>query len=135
MMRAARTLKIRPFYFHLDHTPHQLKRDVLEQFYSENPDILTKNISYKFRNDAQFNPQALFYMLGFQKGICVKKSENRLLYLKPVGRGNGYIKRKMQTLEKNPNIIFCCIGSLDQATENDRKTLFAWLQKILNIKI
>ena len=134
MIRAARTLKIRPFYFHLDHTPHPLKKDILEQFYSENPDILTKNISYKFRNDLQFNPQALSYMIGFQKNACIKKSENRLLYIKPVGRGKGYIKQKMRNFEKNPNIIFCCIGSLDLATENDRNTLLDWLQKIMNVK-
>jgi hypothetical protein len=135
MIRAAKTLGISPYYFHLDHTPHPQKKELLEQFYSKNPEIFLKNISYRFRNSAQFNPQALSYMLGFKTGKSIKKKETRYLYLKPIGRENGYINRKLKLYNKNPQINFCCINSIDLATEKDRTILFDWLKKLLNVTI
>ena len=73
-------------------------------------------------------------MLKENKAI-IKPASEKLLYIKPVKREKSYLNRKLTAYENNKNLIFCCIGSLDQATENDRKTLLEWLKKILNIKI
>lgn len=136
MMLSARKLKRKTTYFHLEHMPHPLKKSVLKKFFNDNPTLFESNISFKFRSAKQFNTQALYYLLMFDaKRAILASTKDRFLYLKPVKRGNNYVNRKMQAFELNSNIQFCCIGSLDMATERDRQLLFDWLKKIINIKI
>lgn len=123
-------------YFHLDHLPHPLRKSVISDYFSENPHLFLSNISHKFRSGKQFNTHELYYlkMLDDKKVIIRPASEN-LLYIKPVKRGEKYIPRKLSMYSKNKDLKFCCIGSIDLATEIDRLTLFNWLESILNIKI
>ncbi len=123
-------------YFHLDHIPHPLKKSVIAEYFSKNPHLFLSNISHKFRSGKQFNTHELYYlaMLDANKAI-VKPANENLLYMKPVNRGEKYLRRKLSLYTRNESLKFCCIGSLDMATESDRITLLNWLTDILNIKI
>jgi hypothetical protein len=135
MIAAALKLGRKWKYFHLDHTPHPMKKSVLEQYFIQHPNQFISNISYKFRSPRQFNPQELYYLLMFQAGKAIRiPVKDKFLYLKPVKRGDKYVTRKMNTFESNTEIRFCCIGSLDLATTSDREKLLNWLENILNIK-
>lgn len=46
-------------YFYAAHHPHPLRRSTLENFYSKNPDVLAKQLQFRFRNIEQHNPVAL----------------------------------------------------------------------------
>ncbi|HLP04784.1 MAG TPA: Stealth CR1 domain-containing protein [Paludibacter sp.] len=134
MITSARKLDRKWRYFHLEHMPHPLKKSVLEHFYTARPDLFESNISHKFRSSKQFNTQALYYMLMFEaKSAILASCKNVFLYMKPVRRGDKYVTRKLNAYKDNPGLKFCCIGSLDQATDRDRKALLDWLQQILNI--
>jgi len=123
-------------YFHLDHLPHPLKKSVISGFYSQNQKLFISNISHKFRSGKQFNTHEIYYLLMFEAGKSIRKSASEhLLYMKPVNRGGKYLSRKLRTFENNESLKFCCIGSLDLATETDCTTLFDWLGKILSIKL
>ncbi len=134
MINAAKELGLKNSYFHIDHTPLAMNKSILEKYFIENPQKFIANISHKFRNETQFNPQALFYMLALKSGECVSEPKNKLLYLKPVNRENSYIGRKLRSFENNSDIIFCCIGSIDLAIKEDKEKLFSWLKSILNVK-
>jgi hypothetical protein len=135
MLLSAMKLKRRWTYFHLEHMPHPLKKSMLEVFFTKNPAFLVSNISHKFRSAKQFNTQALYYMLMFDANKAIQTPTNNVfLYLKPVNRGVGYITRKLSTFEQQKDIKFCCMGSLDMATEADRKELLLWMQKLLKIE-
>ena len=136
MICAARKLKYKWRYFHLDHLPHPLKKSVIEDFYSKNQSLFHSNISHKFRSGKQFNTHEIYYLLMSEaKKMIVKPASKHLLYMKPVGRENGYLKRKLTMYENNKDLKFCCIGSLDLATERDCAELLDWLCKILDVKI
>lgn len=135
MLLSALKLKRRWTYFHLEHMPHPLKKSMLEDFFTKNPTYFLSNISHKFRSAKQFNTQALYYMLMFDANKAnLTPTNNVFLYLKPVNRGTGYITRKLSTFEQQKDIKFCCMGSLDMATEADRKELLLWMQKLLKIE-
>lgn len=123
-------------YFHLEHIPHPLKKSVLEKFFTEHPELFISNISHKFRSAKQFNTQALYYLLMFEANRAILTStKNNFLYMKPVKRGDNYVNRKQKDFKTNPGIQFCCIGSLDMATEKNRTELLNWLKNIYNIKL
>jgi hypothetical protein len=135
MITSARKLNRRWSYFHLEHMPHPLKRSVLERFFENHPDLFNSNISHKFRSAKQFNTQALYYLLMFEANRAIlTPTKNVFLYMKPVRRGNTYISRKLTSFRNEENIKFCCMGSLDMATEADRNALLTWLKDILKIK-
>ncbi|MDR1652922.1 MAG: Stealth CR1 domain-containing protein [Prevotellaceae bacterium] len=118
-------------YFHMEHTPHARKKSVSAMLFEKYHEHFLKNISYKFRDAAQFNPQELFYLNMFAEGRAVKDTVDKTLYIKPVERGDGYIARKIGTFNKRPQIQSGCIGSLDLATEADQNILKNWLTKII----
>jgi len=135
MLLSALKLKRKWTYFHLEHIPHPLKKSVLEVFFTKNQELLLSNISYKFRSAKQFNTQALYYLLMFEANRAIlTPTKNVFLYLKPVRRGANYITRKLNTFEQQKAIKFCCMGSLDMATEADRNELLLWLQRLLKIE-
>lgn len=135
MIAGARQLNYLWKYFHLDHMPHPLKKSVISEFYTKNPHLLKSNISYKFRSNKQFNTHEVYYLRMFEaQRAILKPSKQHLLYMKPVARRNGYIERKLSSFSQNTDLKFCCIGSIDMATKNDREQLFEWLRNILDIK-
>ncbi len=135
IINATNHLSVKYTYFQITHTPQPLKRSILEQFYLKNPSVFISNISHKFRNYTQFNPQALFYMLALKAEKCIVNSENKLLLIKPIDRKNSYVKNKIEYFEKKSKICFCCIESIDLAEKDIQIQLFDWLKKILDIKI
>ena len=121
-------------YFHLDHLPHPLKKSVIAGYFSSHPDQFISNISHKFRSGKQFNTHEIYYLLMLESGkAIIKPASGNLLYMKPVNRGEKYLKRKLNTFESDKGLKFCCIGSLDMASEADRNQLQNWLQGILNV--
>jgi hypothetical protein len=66
--------------------------------------------------------------------LNIKKADS-FLYINHLTRGTEYIERKIRKYFSNPQIKYCCIGSLDKATENNRKKVFDWLKNILNVEL
>ncbi len=135
MIMAARKYGKKWKYFHLDHLPHPIKKSVLADYFDKNPQHFLSNISHKFRSGKQFNTHELSYLSMFDAGkAIIKPSTDHLLYMKPVNRGENYLKRKLRCFETNEELKFCCIGSLDLATEEDRIILLNWLGNVINVK-
>ncbi len=136
MIMAARKYGKMWRYFHLDHMPHPLKKSVIEDYFQNNPDHFSSNISHKFRSGKQFNTNEIYYLSMLDAGkAIVRPASGNLLYIKPVNRGEKYLKRKLAAYETDKGLKFCCIGSLDMATEADRSTLLNWLKDVINIII
>lgn len=136
MIAAARKLGYIWRYFHLEHLPHPIKKSVLAAHFTENKDHFRSNISHKFRSAKQYNVQELSYLLLFRAGRAVLTSPTPyFLYIKPVKRGKNYIRRKLGQFDANGDICFCCMGSLDMATDADRNTLLEWLRQIIDIQL
>jgi hypothetical protein len=134
ILNAARVAGMKGSYFLMTHTPQAQKKNILADFFERNKAIVEQNISKKFRERSQFNPQSLFYMLSLKNGNSILNKENKLLFIKPVNRSKSYIEKKIKSFEKNKKLVFCCIESLDLAPKSDRDKIFTWLSSVLNIK-
>ena len=98
------------------------------------PEILTRNISYRFRSYRQFNPQELQYMLLHNSRRCTLRSaKENMLYLKPKKR-IGYTKKKLKKFDKHTDFKFVCINSLDKANKETRKIILDWIEKRIDLK-
>lgn len=134
MLNAAKILNAKSTYLAIEHTPLPLKKSILEKFFLENPEVFVSNISYKFRNENQFNPQALFYMIALEAKNLILVKENKLLFIKPAKKRMNYIERKIRIFQHNGNLLFACAESIDMAVEDVQDRLFEWLKSLLSIK-
>lgn len=135
MLKAPKLLGVNSFYFCIKHTPLPLKKSIFEDYFSNNKDIFLENISYKFRDENQFNPQALFYLLAFKSDNCVIEKKEKALLIKPAKKEIKYIERKKRTFEHDKEILFGCVESADLAQTEVQKSLFDWIKNLLEIKM
>ncbi|MBO4443999.1 MAG: Stealth CR1 domain-containing protein [Bacteroidaceae bacterium] len=129
LVRAASIVGEKRRFLYLSHSPHTIRRSVLEDYYSAHPDVLERNIRYRFRDGEQFNAQELYYLLARRKGLLrLAPVKGNVLYLKP-RKGGEYVARKLQRFDNETQAFCCCFNSLDQASEADRQRVKGWLDK------
>lgn len=106
------------------HHPHPMRVSTQRTFYADNPAILGKQISFRFRNKDQFLPVALANMLEMREwGTSMVRSEHALKYFDP----------QREPLKTDPAQWICsgadkflCMQSLDRLDQSQR-------DRILNI--
>jgi hypothetical protein len=119
-------------YFFFSHTPFAVNRKRVEEFFLKNDSLFEKNISYRFKNQNQFNFVALATHLEIIAGNKQFANPN-LAYLQPLNRSKNYIDRKIKLCERNTNIKFLCAQSLEMCTTQDQNKLFSWMDKVLSL--
>jgi hypothetical protein len=130
MMNAADVLKVKGRYFYGEHTPMPMHRSDFERCFAENPQVFLDNANHKFRHPTQFNLQAFIALYNSLKNKLITRSAKNFLYINHVKRGEEYLKNKIKKFNTDTRIKFCCIGSLDLASENCQKIVLNWLKTI-----
>lgn len=134
MMNAARIVGSKYFWL-IGHAPLPMKKSILEDFYNKNENILTSNIKYRFRNGNQYNPQALFYILAERQGECIfLPPSKKILFLKPKAKYKHYISKRIKNNDHNKELLFGCINSLNQASNEEKKVFWEWISGRLNVE-
>lgn len=124
----------RMWYLRLAHCQKALRRDFYEKYYTAHPDVLRKNISFRFRDAEQFTSQSLQCVSLYDEGRCeLRSSRNELFFLQPKKR-KGYFADKMRLLDAFEG-RFACFNSIDMASEEERHMLEEWIMNRLDIKL
>lgn len=112
----------------LGHTPYCLTRSGLQKLYETNPNLITLNISDRFRSKRQFNPQVLYYLTNKNER---RDFADKRIFIKS-GR-QGYMKRKLNQAQRMPNLIFGCINSFNQLSDEDQLMFRNWFTKRIEL--
>ena len=108
-------------------------RSVLEDYFTMHPEALKINISHRFRDQVQYNPQELCYLLAQKEGKAVIRSnKGNYLYLYPRKKKN-YVNDKIRQFDSYPNAKFLCINSLNNAEPGDVRKVLTWLEKRIRL--
>ena len=133
MLNAATLLGIYSSFIKFYHIPRALLKSVYKKYFDEHPEHLKKNISHRFRNHTQYNPQELFYLLMDKEKRCELRSANKnLLYLKP--KDLSYIQKKLSRFTLSPETKFGCFNAIDLACEEGQKMIIGWIEKRIGLK-
>lgn len=98
-------------FFHAPHQPHPLRRTVIEKFYEMNPDILQRQVKYRFRNIAQYNAVALSNSLELMTGAAITEGLSDIAYLTPEKSRSPISFLEMAGRK---DVRFGCVQSLEQ---------------------
>lgn len=135
MLNAAELLDRHSTFLLLDHTPHTYLRDVIEEYFTENPGSLDANIRHRFRDSSQFNTQELCYLLADARSRAVIRScKGNYLYAYPRRKKN-YIDGKIREFNANPGAKFLCLNSISNAEPHDVKKIISWLEGRLGLSV
>lgn len=132
MLNTANLLGKRKFPY-TSHIPLALRKSSVADFYASHENLMLANMSPRFRQPSQFNPQTLFYLLGLDDGTAVMHScKGKDLYVKPKSKP-GYMQAKLDKFDKSSTALFACFNSLDDASGPDKKLALDWLSRRLDV--
>lgn len=123
-MLSAKILGMNEF-FEVHHYPHIVDKNILKNHLLNNPQLLSRQIKYKFRDVAQVNPITLMNHLKIQKNEACLKSDVPVNYLKNKSSVNDFILGLQED-----SIKYGCIQSLDLLdSKSYQKVSEAMIQK------
>lgn len=133
MVNAADVLGEKLRFFRLGHNPQSMRVSIFSDWFSSHPDIMAKNMSCRFREDTQFNPAELNFLLAAREGSLIRYSTSKVnLYLLP--KDHDYMVKRIKRFNRSGSKKFCCLNSLDYASREDRDIALSWLERRLGCK-
>lgn len=119
-------------YFSNRHTPHAVNGKMVEAFFNANRTLLKKNISSRFRNHTQFSFVSLsnhLRILGGDRHIA----RPDLVFLQLDKRSGNLVDKKIRLCEQDQNRKFICVQSLDMWRPEDRRKIFEWMERRMQL--
>jgi len=121
-------------FHYLRHTPRPLLRSFYEDYFGKHPELIVRNVSHRFRHINQFSEQELLYLTLEKEGRCQQTpTASCAFYLMPKHEGD-YVARKLDAFRKG-DFKFCCLNSLDMASDQDRKLIVDWAEELLGVSL
>lgn len=118
------------YYFHC-HSPHPVNRNLVEEYFKNNPGLLESNISYRFRDPDQLLLTALTNQLEILSGNR-NLARLDLVYIHPYYSERRLLK-KINECRNNTRIKFICVQSLEMLSGKIQAEVINLLDSILNV--
>ena len=120
------------YFFHC-HIPYPMNRVLLEDYFSDNRELLEENISYRFRSREQFLLTSLAWHLEIQAG-------NRQLQKLNHGYFHPYysdrrLMRRLARCVRDTRIRSICVQSIEVLSQPLREKLLSFMDSVLNLKV
>ena len=117
-------------YIRRDHTPVSVRKSILIDYFSKNPEFLENNIKHRFRDNSQFIISSLSNHLEVKNNSYVLENNLHLIYFQ--GYNHFIIKLKLYFFDTDKSKKFMCLQSLELAKKNTLKYIFTWIDEKLD---
>ena len=115
-------------YFKSYHSGRPQIKSVIKNFYDNNPKILIRQLSYKFRSDKQYMPYSLCWHLLIKKGQYESANKDRLIEIEKIRNlGPEKLKKILLDLDSNTAAQFLNIQDLNFASKETFKVFKDWI--------
>lgn len=132
MMNAATLAGSKKSFIRLAHTPYPQIQSVLEQFYTQHPDLLIQNIQNRFRSLQHFRTDELCFMLLYGEGRVKIRSVRPVLMRYYSKKGMMKLEWTLRRVTKpNSKVCFACFYALDQVSDEIYARISQFAEEIL----
>lgn len=119
------------FFPRVFHAPRSFFKSVYGEYYETHPEALDRNLSCRFRNERQFRPDVVCFMLMLKRGMLKYiNPKGELLEYNP-GGGMKRLVRKMRMITGKGKCKFVNMNSLDKVTPEMFEYIKGIMEKIL----
>jgi hypothetical protein len=109
------------------HAPRSFLKSLYGEYYKTHPEALDRNLSCRFRDEKQFRPDVVCYLLMLKQGMLKYwHPKGELLEYYPKG-GMKRLVRKMKLITRENGCKFATLNSLDKATPE----MFSYIKDIM----
>ena len=131
--KAANIVGFHNKYFKSFHCGRPQIKSVIKDFYDKNPQRLTNQIRYKFRDGRQYIPYSLCWHLLIKENLYIESSKNKLVEINK-SRNLSAIKLEkiLKSIDSKAEVKFLNIQDLNMAEPETQQVFQNWFIKKLN---
>ncbi|MCT4698890.1 stealth family protein [Tenacibaculum haliotis] len=118
-------------YFDINHTPYPLRKSTIEKLFDKKPELLERNLKYKFRHKNQFLLQGIVNHIELKNNSCFLKSDLALFYTHRYSWFS-ILKKVFKSELRGEKVLFLCLQNLENASSIKLKFLLKWIDKKLD---
>lgn len=116
-------------YFQVPHCPHPMRRSTLEDFFRRFPQRLEDNLRSRIRSPEQLLATGLADHLELAAGTAIIDNRLSTIRLKPASQAAFRLRRAMRQADRNRDLAFSCVQSLDLASPAAFAAVTDWLDR------
>ena len=131
--KAANIVGFHNKYFKSFHCGRPQIKSVIRDFYDKNPQRLTNQIRYKFRDGRQYMPYSLCWHLLIKENLYIESSTNKLVEINK-SRNLSAIKLEkiLKSIDSKAEVKFLNIQDLNMAEPETQQVFQNWFIRKLN---
>lgn len=118
-------------YLQVGHTPHPMRRPVLENHFSDKHEQLSEQLSHRFRHHSQFLTSSLANHLEIRWNSVEPHKSIHALYMNAAGKNISFVNDKFAKAQEQA-VSWGCIQSLDEADQEIRTAILQKLREIVH---
>jgi hypothetical protein len=119
-------------FYLLPHAPFPLIKESFNEYLSQNPQTFAENIRFPFRDKQQVSSIPLITHLEMNANKTIYDASYQEIMINGACHSFKKIKKRLQRAQADPNAVFLCVQSLDQAPVETQEYIHQWLtQNIL----
>ena len=131
--KAANIVGFHNKYFKSFHCGRPQIKSVIKDFYDKNPQRLTNQIRYKFRDGRQYMPYSLCWHLLIKENLYVESSTNKLVEInKSRNLSAKKLEKILKSIDSKAEVKFLNIQDLNIAEPETQQVFQNWFIKKLN---
>ena len=131
--KAANIVGFHNKYFKSFHCGRPQIKSVIKDFYDKNPQRLTNQIRYKFRDVRQYMPYSLCWHLLIKENLYVESSTNKLVEInKSRNLSAKKLEKILKSIDSKAEVKFLNIQDLNMAEPETQQVFQNWFIKKLN---
>ena len=131
--KAANIVGFHNKYFKSFHCGRPQIKSVIKDFYDKNPQRLTNQIKYKFRDGRQYMPYSLCWHLLIKENLYVESSTNKLVEInKSRNLSAKKLEKILKSIDSKAEVKFLNIQDLNMAEPETQQVFQNWFIKKLN---
>ena len=131
--KAANIVGFHNKYFKSFHCGRPQIKSVIKDFYDKNPQRLTNQIRYKFRDGRQYMPYSLCWHLLIKENLYVESSTNKLVEInKSRSLSAKKLEKILKSIDSKAEVKFLNIQDLNMAEPETQQVFQNWFIKKLN---
>ena len=131
-MKSAKLAGLNKQYYRTPHVPHPIRKETLATFFKKYPDLLEKNIKYKFRSTEQFSAIFLAHHLEIKNSNAILRDASDYVMINGELDFTLTLSKKLKLI-KDGSIRFLCIQGFEKLKNHHQREIEEMLQEKLGI--
>ena len=115
--------------FRLEHCPYPMRSSTFAEFFAAHPGLLRETVGHRLRDPTQLRPESLATHLELASGTAFADDALKLVHLKPAEQSAWRLRRKLRRADRDPDMAFACVQSLEKADPEVHAEIIEWLDR------